>query len=404
MLNRKLRDLRAHHEPQSPSRAVTSRPASLTRRQRGVTCDTAAWRFRLLAALAAATAALGTLLIAAALPAAAAAGQPASRPLPAQPGRVFAFENVFSNIAVSQTGVWVFAGAGTGAPGSITELSPATGQRIRTLRERTPGQTPWVVAAYGDHLWTTIVPAGGLPALAEVTAAGAFTHSVNLTYAFTPEGPIAGAAALAGSDLWVATAGSSPGASAGLLEVNASNGARIRFLRWPRALRGFSALGMAVSGTRIWMTNGECQIARVTISSDQGSIYQLPPRDCELGILPGHISAAGGNVWVEAWNTTVANEPSIAELNAQNGHLVRLISGARYGWDYPSFLAAGPDLWVTSQTGGFHGNGSVTELSASTGRLVHVFSGRQYHFDQPYGIAAWGSHVWILNLDSVTKL
>jgi hypothetical protein len=61
-------------------------------------------------------------------------------------------------------------------------------------------------------------------------------------------------------------------------------------------------------------------------------------------------------------------------------------------------------LWVTSQTGGFHGNGSVTELSASTGRLVHRFSARQYHFDHPFAIAAWGSHVWVLNLHSVTKL
>jgi hypothetical protein len=46
----------------------------------------------------------------------------------------------------------------------------------------------------------------------------------------------------------------------------------------------------------------------------------------------------------------------------------------------------------------------VTELNARTGRLVHFFSGRQYHFNQPSSIAAWGSHVWILNLNSVTKL
>ena len=75
---------------------------------------------------------------------------------------------------------------------------------------------------------------------------------------------------------------------------SASNGARIRFLRWPRALRGFSPLGMAVSGTRIWMTDGECQIARVTISSDQGSIFQLPARDCQIGSAPAQISATGG--------------------------------------------------------------------------------------------------------------
>jgi hypothetical protein len=43
-------------------------------------------------------------------------------------------------------------------------------------------------------------------------------------------------------------------------------------------------------------------------------------------------------------------------------------------------------------------------LSASTGRLVHFFPARQYHFDHPFAIAAWGSHVWVLSLHSVTKL
>jgi hypothetical protein len=378
---------------------LASRSAGPACRPRpGVTLGTAAWRFRLTAVLAAAVAALGAVLAIAASPAAAAPGQPTSHPIPSLPSGVS-----FDNIAVSQAAVWVFADAGTGAPGSITELSPATGRQIRTLRERAPGQTPWVVAAYGNHPWTTVVPADGVPALAEVSAAGAFTHSVNLAYAFTPEGPVAGAAAPAGSHLWAA-AGSPRGEPTGLLEVSATNGARIRFLRWPRALRGFFPQGMAVSGTQIWMTDGECQIARVTISSDQGSIFRLPPRDCQLGSLPAQISATGGYVWVQAYDTTVANDGSVAELNAQNGHLVRLISGRTYGWNFPSFLAAGPYLWVTSQTGGFDGNGSVTELSARTGRLVHFFSARRYHFDQSSAIAAWGSHVWILNLDSVTKL
>jgi hypothetical protein len=353
---------------------------------------------KLSAALAAMIAVLGTALVAAP-PSALAAGQPAGYPHAPQSGGFFAFDN----IAASRTGIWVFVGAGTSGPGSIKELSPSTGRPVRTLRERTPGQIPWVVAAYGNHLWTTVVPADGVPALATVTAAGAFAHLVNLAYTVSPEGPIAGPATLAGSQLWAVT-GSSRGRPAGLLEVSASTGARTRSLPWPRALRGFSPQGMTVDGGRIWITDGGCQIARVTISSDLGRIFRLPPRDCQITSTPAQISVSGDDVWVAADASATDDLGSLAEVNAANGRLVRIVSGRTYGWEFPTFLTAGPDLWVTNATGGFHGNGSVTEFSASTGRLMHYFSGRQYHFDQPWSIAAWGSHVWILNINSVTRL
>jgi hypothetical protein len=157
---------------------------------------------------------------------------------------------------------------------------------------------------------------------------------------------------------------------------------------------------MAVSGGHIWMTDGGCQIARVTISSDQGRIFRLPRRDCQGYRLPAQISVAGGNVWVGALTHSFFG--SMAELNARNGHLVRFISGRKYRWIFPSFVVAGPDLWVTSTAGGFHGRGSVTELRTSTGSLVHVFSGG--NFDHPSAIAAWGSHVWVMNRHSVIKL
>jgi hypothetical protein len=342
-------------------------------------------------------AAAGAVLAAVAWPAAAGAGQITARPLASRPG------DTYANIAVSQTRVWIFANARTNAPGSIVELDKATGAQIRTLRERQPGQATWVVAAYRNHPWTTIVPADGLPALAEVSAMGAFTHRVNLAPEFTPEGPIAGAAALAGSHLWAVT-GSPDGKPTGFVQVSASSGARTGSLPWPQALRGFFPVGMAVSEGQIWMTDGECKVARVTASSGQGKVFRLPSRDCRLGSVPAQISASGGRVWVVAHDNPVANYGSLAELNAHNGHLVRLISGRRFGWDFPTFVVAGPDVWVTSQSGGFNGNGSVTELSGSTGVLVHVFSGRRYHFDHPFAIAAFGGHVWVLNPHSVTKL
>jgi hypothetical protein len=340
---------------------------------------------------------LGAVLATAASPAAAGEGRLPNRQFPSR------LSGTLANIAVSQTRVLVFTYSRTSAPASIIELNPATGQQIGTLQERQPGQSPWVAAVYRAHPWTTVVPASGGPVLAEVSASGAFTHGVNLAYGITPEGPIAGAATLAGSHLWAAT-GSSDGAPAGLVQVDASSGARTGFLHWPRALRGFSPQGMAVSGGQIWMTDGGCRVARVTISSGQGSIFRLPPRDCRVATLPAKISVDGGHVWVEAFASLVGNDGSVAELNARNGHLIRLVSGRTYGWDQPSFVTAGPDLWVTSQTVRFHGKGSVTELSASTGRLVHSFSARRYHLDHPFAIAALGSHAWVLNQHSVTRL
>lgn len=345
----------------------------------------------------AAVAACGVVLAAVASPAAAGAGQAAGHPL------LFRASGTFANITVSQTRVWAFTSARSGVPGSIVELSTATGRQIGTVRERQPGQAPWVVAVYRNHPWTTVVPADGDPVLAEVSASGVFMHSVKLAAEFTPIGPIAGAAALAGSHLWAAAASSS-GAPAGLVQVSASSGARTGFVRWPRVLRGFFPVGMAVSGGQIWMTDGACRVARVATSGGQSRIFRLPRRDCGIGSVPSQISALGGHVWVATNATSVANDGSVAELNAGNGHLIRLISGHAYGWDLPSFVVAGPELWVTSQAGGFGGKGSVTELSASTGRLVHFYGARKYHFDHPFAIAAWGSHVWVLNSHSVTKL
>jgi len=349
----------------------------------------AAWWRRLAAA--------GAVLAAVAWPAAAGASQFTPRPLPSRPG------DTYVNIAVSQTRVWVFANARAKAPGSIVELNKATGRQIATLRERQPGQATWVVAAYRNHPWTTIVPADGIPALAEVSATGAFTHRVNLAYELIPVipiRPITGAATLAGSHMWAVT-GSPDGKPTGLVQVSAGSGARTGSLPWPQALHSFFPVGMAVSGGQIWMTDGGCKVARVTTSSGQGRIFRLPSRDCRVDSVPAQISVSGGHVWVEAHDTLLANDGSVAELNASNGHLVRIISGHKPGWDLPSFVVAGPDLWVTSQTGGLHGNGSVSEISTSTGVLLHVFSG---HLDHPFAIAASGSDVWVLNVHSVTKL
>jgi hypothetical protein len=161
---------------------------------------------------------------------------------------------------------------------------------------------------------------------------------------------------------------------------------------------------MSVDGGQIWMTDGGCQIARVTTTGGGSVIFRLPRADCRIASLPAPISADGAGVWVQAYNTLLVNTPSLAELSARDGHLVRLISGRTYRWNLPSFVAAGPYVWVTSETGGYHNLGFVVALSASTGRLIHRYTGPQYHFGHPFKIASFGGHVWVLSLHSVTRL
>jgi hypothetical protein len=308
------------------------------------------------------------------------------------------------NLAVSRAGVWIFDDAANGGRGAIAELSTATGRLIHRQRESQPGQIAWVAAAYGNHPWTIALGPSGKPWLAEVSpSTGALARRVRLAYFQTPESPVAGAAALAGSRLWAVTASASDGAPTGLVQVSASSGARTGFVRWPKALRGFDPVGLTVSGAQIWMTDGGCQVARVSVRGRGPRVFTLPGRDCLLGTLPAQISVAGDHVWVQAYDTHSANDESVAELSASTGRVLRLISG-RPGWDFASFTAAGSDLWVTSQSGGYRSRGTVTEISARTGRVVRRFTASRYHFDHPSAIAGWRGHVWVLNLHSLTRL
>jgi hypothetical protein len=65
----------------------------------------------------------------------------------------------------------------------------------------------------------------------------------------------------------------------------------------------------------------------------------------------------------------------VTEIDAPTGALVRVISGARTGFDQPVALAPmPPDLFVAGYEP-VHHRGSVTEIDASTGAVVRVISG-----------------------------
>lgn len=96
---------------------------------------------------------------------------------------------------------------------------------------------------------------------------------------------------------------------------------------------------------------------------------------------PSAIADDGNHIWV-------ANESnSVTELRASTGRLVKVISGAKYGFVGPAAIASdGAYVWVANLQGN-----SITELSARTGGLVRVISSGAYGLQSPMSIAEFSA-------------
>lgn len=238
---------------------------------------------------------------------------------------------------------------------------------------------------------------GGLPA--RVITAG---HDLNG----------ATATAVTGNTVWVVN---STGSGAGsVTELNASDGRRIRTLSGPHY--GFRyPTAIAAGGARVWVANdpetGNGQSPR----SGDGSVTELNAADGSLVRIlsgpryafdfPSAISVAGAHVWVASyWGD------SVTELNAGDGSWIRTISGGRYQFGSPSAISTvDGHLWVTN-AGQSDNSGSVTELNAADGSWIRTLSGARYGFNNPSSIVAAGDRIWITSLHptgnggSVTEL
>jgi hypothetical protein len=151
-----------------------------------------------------------------------------------------------------------------------------------------------------------------------------------------------------------------------------------------------------------------CASMKGTVNSNQAGPAAEPqlPDPAQLGMLDWwggsynssnydfhdsrDIAFDGTHLWV----TNFARN-SVTELNASDGSLVRVLSGARYRFSRPSGIAFdGTHLWVTNAAGN-----SVTEFSASDGSLAQVLSGGVYGLDVPAGIAFDGTDIWLTNMN-----
>jgi hypothetical protein len=114
---------------------------------------------------------------------------------------------------------------------------------------------------------------------------------------------------------------------------------------------------IASHGSHLWVVNFAKNI--VELDAKTGSVI----RTIRAGDLePDSISYHAGHLWV-------ISGVSVAELNASNGALVRVMRAKSYDFDFDSgpIGFSGPNAWVLNPH-----NESVTELDTGTGALIRV--------------------------------
>jgi hypothetical protein len=116
---------------------------------------------------------------------------------------------------------------------------------------------------------------------------------------------------------------------------------------------------------------------------------------------PTAIAGFGSHVWVLNCGSACGGKgrPSVTEISASSGALLRVIGGARDGFLDPLAISVDRDhVWIANW-GDYGvnkgvGAGSVTELSAN-GSLVRVLDAPMFHFEHPEGVSSDGTHVWV---------
>jgi hypothetical protein len=109
----------------------------------------------------------------------------------------------------------------------------------------------------------------------------------------------------------------------------------------------------------------------------------------------GAMAASGNDLFVMNGDGN-----SLTEINASTGALIRVISGAQYGFDNPDGLAlSGNELFVANSYKWTAG--SITEINASTGALIRIFG--QKDLRGPSTMVVDGNDLWVANPAFLTE-
>jgi hypothetical protein len=311
-----------------------------------------------------------------------------------------------NSIAADGSRVWVLNGGND----SVTELDARTGAWMRTLKGAPYGISHAADDTAGITDDGTDVWVGSENSVTEVNAAdGSLVRTLRVPASVNLYGWYA-SLVRAGGQLWGATpntcrpycnVATNTGLYASLIQFDAGNGSYVRTV--PRKTAQ-SPIALAGDGTHVWLVgsdnNGHNPAAEDTAGSvtefnaaDGHQVWSVPLTVYSSQQVPtgDSIANADGHLWV-------ANGKSLAELNAGNGKLIRVLSGRRYNFTRPSVIAvAGAYVFVA----GLGGN-SVTVINARTGALAYTLTAARCHLDSLAGISVAGNRVWLLNSPSGT--
>jgi DNA-binding beta-propeller fold protein YncE len=153
---------------------------------------------------------------------------------------------------------------------------------------------------------------------------------------------------------------------------------------------------IASDGSHLWVGSGP---SVTELSASNGSLIRVL-RGPAYGFSVRSIAADAAHVWV------LNASGSITELMASSGALVQIVKGSAFDLQGSTEIASdGAHVWVANPcgprcTGGVRGSGSITELLATTGALVQVLSGATYELDAPSVISSDGTDLWVVNSSS----
>ena len=230
---------------------------------------------------------------------------------------------------------------------------------------------------------------------------------VNLSSVVVPhfDGPVA--MAVSGGNVWVVNeVGNS------ITEFDASTGSQVRSIN-AKADAFHHPDGIAVQGSRVWVSNGNEQLGMGGGNYDTArysSVTELNAKNGTLvrvidakgdGLLePGPIAVSGSHVWVLNQNAS-AFSPSrpgdaLIELNVSTGSLVHVFKTNVDALYTPLNLTAShSDVWITNIGGPVR---SVTELNSQNGSLVRIIKSTRGQLGSPDSIAVSGAYALVANL------
>lgn len=297
----------------------------------------------------------------------------------------------------------LFSGVGLASYGSfaseMTEINPSTGALVRVLKG----------AEYKLGLFGALAASGKDVFVANfengITEINADTGRLVRVIGVGKPGTLATTAlAVSGKYLLVGVLNKSDTGS--LMEIDIATGSLVKTISGKRY--GLSIpVSLATVGPDVFMD---------TVNDDNSSsniTSTLTEIDMASGQLVRVISGAGRGIrqtidivadgsYIFALNVgSLTSEGevirfgpgTIAQIDAENGALVRLISGPRYDLSGATAMAVmGRDLYIADA-----GANAVTEIDPATGALVKLLDGDQYSFVGPDGEATWGHHLYVAN-------